>query len=94
MALSDEILADLKANKSGGGKPPMKPDNAAEDAADNGADDAQEAGGDSYGSDEETAAGDIVDAMSSQDPAALATALRGFLDICVPKIVDGMKGGG
>lgn len=92
MALSDEILADLKAKKGGGGKPPMPPPKggAAEDAADGGADDAAE--GDSYGSDEETAAGDIVDALESKDPGALATALRGFLDVCVPKIVDGMKG--
>jgi hypothetical protein len=95
MALSDEILADL-AKKKGGppkGGPPMKgmkPGNAAEDAADSGADDAQET--DSYGSDEETAAGDVLDAMKGDDPAALATALRGFLDVCVPKIVDGMKG--
>jgi hypothetical protein len=88
MALSDEILSDLKKKGSGKKGPPMRPGNAAEDAADGGADDAQEA---SYGSDEESAAQDIMDA---KDPASFAEALRGFLDICVPKIVDGMKGGG
>lgn len=90
MALSDEILASLKAKKGGG--PPMKPGGAAEDAADGGADDAAEGdGSDSYGSDEETAASDI---LAAKDPAALAEALKAFLDICVPKIVDGLNGGG
>lgn len=87
MALSDEILADLAKKKGGAGKPPMppmkggmKPGNAAEDAADNGADDAQET---SYGSDEEQA---MADFESAPDPAGKVEALKAFMSICYPQL--------
>lgn len=79
MALSDEILADLKAKKAGGDKPmPMKGGPPA--PADNGAEEGAE-----YASDEEAIAGDIMTAFKSGDSGALAEGLKAFIDVCRPQ---------
>lgn len=82
MGLSDEILADLKAKKGGGGKPPAPPAGMAKDNPPN---DPQTDG--EYADDEESIAADI---LAAKDPASMAEALKAFLDVCVPKIVGGM----
>lgn len=84
MALSDEILADLKAKKGGGGEKAPPPMAAKDPTA------AKEGGEESYGSDEEAAGAEV---MAAKDPAAWTEAMRAFLEICVPKIVDSAKGG-
>lgn len=79
MGLSDEILADLKAKKAGGGgapRPPIK--GMAEPAAEPDA-----AEGTPYASDEEAAMQDFEDAAT---PAAKVEALKAFMAICYPQL--------
>jgi len=81
MALSDEILSDLKKKKGGGMPMKPKPDNAAEDAADGGADDAEE-----YGGDEASIAADLTDAIKSGDNQGVVDALKSFIEACYPQL--------
>lgn len=78
-SLTDEIMGKLKGKKAGGGDsaPAVEPD--ADDMGDE----------ESYGSDEEASAQDLVDAVKAGDAAGVSSALRAFLEICVPKIVGG-----
>jgi hypothetical protein len=75
--LSEEIMGKLAAKKGGG-----------EPADDEESDVTGEGEGDEegYASDEEAAMQDFMDAT---DAAGKAAALKTFLEICVPKIVQG-----
>lgn len=78
-SLTDEIMGKLKGKKPGG-----SPDISAETGEP--ADDAMEE--ESYGSDEEAAMQDFMDAT---DAAGKTSALKAFLEVCVPKIMGGAE---
>lgn len=81
--LTDEIMGKLKAKKAGGGAlPEVESDDDAESPLDVSDEDAS--GG--YGDDETAAMQDFMDAT---DAAGKASALKAFLEVCVPKIVGG-----
>lgn len=84
--LSDQILAGLK-NKSPAGdapspsKSPPVPFSSAAKAEPDSAE-----GGDEYGGDEVSIAGDLKQALDEGDDAAVADALKSFIEACYPQL--------
>lgn len=89
MALSDEILSEMRKRKGGKSTPaPEEEGGDAEDQADGGADDAEE--GD-YAGDEGEALKEMGEALDDRDYKAAGDAFRNALRICVPKILEELK---